>query len=86
MVAGKDINKFLQEDIDPNAPKVQFVSFECRICGLVSPWIRTDEKHATVTVAWDAQHETETSHSRYYRWSITRNTVRVLRLPQKRNN
>ncbi|MEO3852597.1 hypothetical protein ABGB09_34110 [Streptomyces sp. B8F3] len=83
MAADKGITRALAEGIDPDAPQVQSVSFECRSCGERGPWVRTDVKYATGPIAWDAQHEEETGHSRYYRWSVTRNTVRVFRLPQR---
>ncbi|UQA91657.1 DUF7848 domain-containing protein [Streptomyces halobius] len=61
-------------DIGSNEPVVTFVMLECRTCGEHSGWVRSDDQMAP---AWDGGHFTSTGHTRFYLWSVTRNTAQV---------
>ncbi|MGH3737601.1 MAG: hypothetical protein ACRDT6_18625 [Micromonosporaceae bacterium] len=69
------------EGIDANAPHVRYVMTECRACGDHSHWAREDDQgNHEPAYAWMSDHSDATRHSKFYVWSITRNTARTYRL------
>ncbi|GAA1918916.1 hypothetical protein [Streptantibioticus ferralitis] len=76
---GKDIIESLESgDIGPNEPVVAFGKLQCRSCLSQSDWFRTDDN--TPHSPWDAKHTEHTGHSRYYLWTVTRQTAQVFNL------
>lgn len=67
------------EGVDPNAPYVSFVKFECRTCSDQSDWMSGDSRDVEEH-AWDGEHEAITGHAKFYVWTISRNTAQVWRL------
>ena len=74
-MAGQDITKALEDgQVGPDEPVVTFARFSCRGCDAESDWFRSNDPAAS---PWDLAHKRATGHSKFYLWSITRQTSRI---------
>jgi len=71
----------LPDMIDPDAPHLEFRANQCRECGAVS----------TITLVanpewwqWGDDHMRETGHTKFFQWSLTRNTGQIVSMPAPR--
>lgn len=71
------VQAFESGAISPDEAQVKFVSFQCRTCDEHGPWVNATD-HANAGGVWDANHAAATGHDRFYLWSMTRNTARVV--------
>lgn len=72
----------LPDNIDPNAPHIEFRAMQCRSCGAYGPVVpmadKNDPRHL-----WDVEHLDEFKalgqrHDKFYAWTLTRNTSRIM--------
>lgn len=72
----------LPDDIDPNAPHVEYRAMQCRTCEEYGPVVpmadKNDPRHL-----WDVEHlnlsmRRGEKHDKFYAWTLTRNTSRIM--------
>lgn len=73
----------LPEDIDPDAGHVERRAMQCRTCEAFGPVVDMDDKNDPRHL-WDSQHYDATGHERFYAWTMTRNTSRIITLKSLR--
>lgn len=71
-------------DIDPNEREVAFVALECRTCGEHGPWVRHENRTEDPGAAWDVSHANEAGHTKFYMWTVKRNTAEMWTLPRRK--
>jgi ribosomal protein S27AE len=69
--------------IDPNAHEIRFAKYECRSCGERSEWFNADPYTFVPAADWDHRHAEKTGHDKFYLYTHTRNTSRVVTSSRK---
>lgn len=67
----------LPGDIDPNAPHVERRAMQCRTCAEFGPVTDLADKNDPNHL-WDSNHFDATGHEKFYAWTMTRNTSRII--------
>ncbi|GLZ81383.1 hypothetical protein Afil01_61900 [Actinorhabdospora filicis] len=63
--------------IAPDLPVAEIYFMHCRTCDAHGPWVGALD-YGTRDHLWDLDHRQATGHTKFYRWSVTRQTADII--------